>query len=354
MLAIRNSSGVHSESPFLLVRVHTDSGFIGIGEASCTPSWSGEDHTTAARHINETLAPALLGRDPFDVEALTREMNDLLAGNPFTKSALQMAFWDILGKAANLPLYRLWGGAVRKRIPLKFSISGGTPAEAVDIANWALETGFRTLKVKVGTGVDRDVARVSAVREAIGTNVRLGVDANGGWSVQEAIDAVNRMAELDLAFVEQPVRPENPEWMAEVRRSTSVPIIADESAFSLQQTVDLVRSGAADVFSVYAGKVDGLLGARKIASVAEGAGLCCTVGSNLELGVGSAAMIHLALATPGIDAESFPCDIIGPYYYEDSVLKETLPIRDGFAGRLEAPGLGVELDLDRVARYTVR
>jgi len=353
MLAIRHSGGMHAASPFLLVRVHTDAGIIGLGEASCTPFWSGEDHATAKHYIDDTLAPVLIGKDPRDIEPLSRTMDRLLAGNVFTKSALQMAFWDILGKEAGLPLYRLWGGLVRETVPLKFSISGASPTEAARIAGWAVEQGFKTVKVKVGGSADRDYERVLAVRLAIGTDVRLGVDANGGWSVREAISALRRMKELDLAFAEQPVPPDDPAWMTDVRRAVSLPIIADESAFSPAQAMALVRESAADVFSIYVGKVCGLAGARQMAAIAQAAGLVCTVGSNLELGVGSAAMIHLALSTPGIDAEAFPCDIIGPFYYEEDILTEPLPLHDGQAARLEKPGLGVDLDMEKVARFTV-
>lgn len=351
---IRHSGGTHRASPFLLVKFHTDCGIIGLGEASCTPSWSGEDSVTAAHFVDTVLAPALLGSDPRDIDKSGPLLDRLLTGNVFTKSAIQMALWDILGKAAGLPLYRLWGGAVRDSVPLKFSISGGEPDRAADIAEWAVGEGFRTVKVKVGTGVESDIARVKAVRNAIGPGVRLGVDANGGYSVREAIRAIRQMETLDIAFAEQPVAPDDPAWMAEVRRAIGIPVVADESVFNLAQAMGLVRAGAADVFSVYVGKGGGMAGARKIASVAEAAGIVCTVGSNLELGVGSAAMIHLALATAGIDAEAFPCDIIGPFYYEDDILAQPLPLRNGCAGVLERPGLGIDLDDAKVDHYRVR
>lgn len=353
-LAIRFSGGVHDASPFLLVKVHTDEGITGLGEASCTPLWSGEDHHTAAHFINGSLSPALIGQDPRDISNLNEQMDALLAGNVFTKSALEMAFWDILGKAAGLPLYRLLGGPIREEIPLKFSISGQTPAKAAEIAAWAVSHGFQTVKVKVGTTLEADIARVRAVREAVGPIVRLGVDANGGWSVREAIQAISRLEEFDIFFAEQPVSPTDVSWMADVRSQVHVPLIADESVFNLQQAMSVAKAGAADVFSVYVGKSGGISGARKMAAVAEAAGLVCTVGSNLELGMASAAMIHLALSTPGIDAEAFPCDIIGPLYYEEDLLTEALPIHGGKAGRLDRPGLGVELDDEKVAHYTVK
>lgn len=352
-LVIRSSQGAHDASPFLLVKVHTDTGLVGLGEASCTPLWSGEDHHTAAHFTRGTFGPVLIGEDPRDVSRLTHRIEGIVAGNVFTKSALEMACWDLLGKAAGLPLYRLLGGAVRTTVPTKFSISGQTPEKAAEIAAWAVGQGFRTVKVKVGSDPEADCARVGAVRAAIGPEVRLGVDANGGWSPRDAIRTIRRMEACDIFFAEQPVSAADVSWMADVRRAVGVPLIADESVFHLSQTLALARAGAADVFSIYVGKGGGLGGARKMATVAEAAGLTCTVGSNLELGVASAAMIHLALATPGIDPEAFPCDIIGPFYYEEDLLTEPLPIQGGRALSLERPGLGVELDDEKVARYRV-
>ncbi|MEO7146005.1 MAG: enolase C-terminal domain-like protein, partial [Bryobacteraceae bacterium] len=271
---------------------------------------------------------------------------------PFTKSGLEMALWDILGKALNLPLYRLLGGPVREFVPTKWSVSGLEPARAAEIAAWAVERGFRAMKVKVGIEPEQDIARVKAVRQAIGNEVRLGADANGGWSPRVAIQTIRRLTEQNIFFAEQPVAPLDVAWMRDVRRSVEVPIVADESVFRLQDAMALVRAEAADVFSIYVGK-GGIGPARKIAAVAEAAGLTCTIGSNLELGVASAAMVHLAMSTPGIGAEEFPCDIIGPLYYKDDVVAEPLPIAAGSARPNERPGLGVELDMDKVRHYRV-
>jgi L-alanine-DL-glutamate epimerase-like enolase superfamily enzyme len=280
-------------------------------------------------------------------------MGRVLAGNSFTKAGIEIALWDLLGKQAGLPLYRLLGGPVRDVVPTKFSVSGVEPERAAAIAVWAVEQGFRAMKVKVGIAPDEDVARVRAVRAAIGPEIRLGIDANGGWAPRTAVETIRRMAEFDLFFVEQPVAPLDVQWMADVRRRVSLPVMADESVGTAQDALALVRAGAADILSVYIGKGGGLGPARKVAALAEAAGLTCTVGSNLELGVASAAMIHLAIATPGIGAEEFPCDILGPFFYEAEILAEPLPIGGGWARPTDRPGLGVELDDAQVARYRV-
>lgn len=351
--AIRGSRGYHTISPFLLVKIHTDQGLTGLGEVSCTPNWSGEDQVTAAHYVRDFLAPLLQGEDPTEVERLTIQLHSGIASNPFTKSALEMALWDILGKSVGLPVYRLLGGPVRDFVTTKFSVSGLEPEKAAEIAAWAVSFGFRTMKVKVGLDPDQDVARVRAVREAIGPNIRLGVDANGGWSPRVAIQTIRRLYDYNIYFVEQPVPPLDVAWMADVRDHVQVPVMADESVYTPQDALALVRAGAADVLSAYVGK-GGIGPARKVAAVAEAAGLTCTVGSNLELGIGSAAMIHLAMATPGIGAEEFPCDIIGPLFYEDDILKEPLPIQGGEARPFERPGLGVELDEAKVEQYRVK
>jgi len=268
---------------------------------------------------------------------------------------VEIALWDILGKAAGLPVYRLLGGKVRETVPIKMSVSGLDPAGAAKLAEWAMSQKLRALKVKVGIEPEGDIARVKAVRAAIGPAIPLGVDANGGWSPRIAIRTIRRLVdECGIYFAEQPVPPLDVQWMADVRRNVPVPVMADESCYTLQDAMALARAGAADILSVYVGKGGGIGPARKIAAVAEAAGLTCTVGSNLELGVASAAMAHLATATTGIGAEEFPCDILGPLAYEEDLLVEPLEVRDGAVRAPDRPGLGVELDEAKLARYRVR
>jgi L-alanine-DL-glutamate epimerase-like enolase superfamily enzyme len=350
-LAIRGSLGAHTCSPFVLLKVRTDEGITGLGEVSCTPVWSGEDQVTAVHTIRSFLEPAILGEDPSAIERLTIKLRRAVAANPFTKSGIEMALWDILGKMAGLPLYKLLGGRVRDSVPIKLSISGAEPDRAARIAEWGMSKGFRAFKVKVGLDPDGDVARVAAVRSAIGPGIRLGVDANGGWTPRVAIQTIRRMYPFQIWFAEQPVPPLDISWMVDVRRQIEVPVMADESLYTLQDAMALARAGAADIFSVYVGKGGGIGPARKIAAVAEAAGLTCTIGSNLEMGIASAAMIHLGMATPGIGAEEFPCDILGHFFYEDELLAEPLPIGEGQARPHERPGLGVELDERKVEQY---
>src|SRR5690349_15517383 len=150
-LAIKSGrGGSHTTSPFLILKVHTDDGIIGLGEASCTPRWSGEDQFTAAHFIDEYFSPLLMGQDPTQIDACSKLFMPVVANNPFTKSAVEMALWDIAGKAARKPVYELLGGKCRDFVPTKFSISGRPPEQAAEIAKWAIDSGFSAMKVKVG------------------------------------------------------------------------------------------------------------------------------------------------------------------------------------------------------------
>lgn len=367
-LMIRGGRGLsHSVSPFLIVRVYTDDGRVGVGEVSCTPRWSGEDQVTAAHFVNEYFAPLLIGEEIDDVSRLNKKFVTAVAANYFTKAAVEMALWDIVGKSQGKPVWAIAGSREQgaggralawnsMSVRTKWSVSGVEPAKAAEIAKWAVAQGFSKMKVKVGIDPNGDVERVQAVRAAVGPSIKLGVDANGGWqSPQIAIETISRLFDQsDIYFAEQPVRAGDPAVLAEVRRNVPVPIIADESVYTLDDAKVLARAEAADVFSIYIGKAGGIGPAREIAGFAASVGIKCTIGSNLELGVGSAAMVHLALSAPAIDAETYPCDIIGPLYYEGDVLTESLPIGGGSARVHDRPGLGVELDDEKLERYRVR
>ncbi len=278
-LAIRGGRGLsHSVSPFLLVKIHTDEGIVGVGEASCTPRWSGEDQVTAAHFIDTYFAPVLNGEVVDEVERLSAIFRSAVAGNYFTKAAVEMALWDLVGKAQGKPVWEIARNRVQGAgstnsdpllrapcsapfsVPTKWSVSGVEPAKAAEIAVWAVAQGFSTMKVKVGIDPIGDVARVRAVRKAVGSEVKLGVDANGGWPTQQvAIETIWHLSdECDIYFVEQPMAAGDHGAMAEVRRNIRVPIIADESVYSLADAMMLARANAVDVLSIYVGKAGGI------------------------------------------------------------------------------------------------
>jgi L-alanine-DL-glutamate epimerase-like enolase superfamily enzyme len=359
-LAIKSGrGGSHSVSPFLLMKIHADDGVVGLGEVSCTPRWSGEDQVTAAHFINTYFAPLLIGeslREVPDIERLTTKFTFPVAGNLFTKAGVEMALWDLLGKALGKPVYELLDGKVLDFVPIKWSVSGVEPRKAAEIARWAAARGFTAMKVKVGIEPESDVARVRAVRHAVGPDIKLGVDANGGWPTTKiAVATIKRLRDAaNIAFAEQPVPAGDHEELAAVRRQIDVPVIADESLYTLSDARALVRAKACDVFSIYIGKAGGIGPAKAIADFALAQQIACTIGSNLELGIGSAAMLHLACSHRGITPDQYPCDIIGPLFYEDDILRQPFPLHSGRALPPNRPGLGVDLDDTKLEQYRVR
>jgi muconate cycloisomerase len=352
--------GWHDVSKYILVKIHTDEGIVGLGEAAVTPKWSGEDQTTAAHYVNNYFAPLLVGEDapqnPTQIETLTKKYTFPVAENYFTKGAIDMALYDIAGKASNKPVYELLGGKKRDVVHTKWSVSAQPPPRPAEIAKWAYAQGFRKMKVKVGVDPESDIERVRSVREAVGPEVKLGVDANGGWVAPDiAIPTIQRLREFNIYFAEQPVNEGDIEGMAEVRRAIGdLPIVADESLYTLSDAKALAARNACDVFSIYIGKAGGIGPAKAIADFAHQAGITCVIGSNLELGVGSAAMIHLALAHAAFVPEKFPSDIIGPFFFEDDILNPPLPLKPGEARVFDKPGLGINLDEEKIERYRNR
>jgi muconate cycloisomerase len=349
----RTAHGEHVVSPYVVICVHTSEGLVGLGEATVAPRWSGETARGCIAAIEELIAPALLGMDPGDITRIRRRMTEEIKLNPFTRAAVEMALWDLAGKAAGVPLYRLLGGKVRETVPIRMVIGAFDVGTARAMAEKFLNGGARCLKVKVGLDPAEDVRRVSAVRDVAGPAIPITIDANCGWTAAAARWALRRIEPLDLLLAEQPIPPGDPEALAELRRDVPVRILADESVFTAQDAWQLSLHRAADLVSVYPGKHGGVADTIEVVHVAKAGGLRAAMGSNLELGIASAAMLHLAVALPEIDSESFPGDIIGPLYHEADLLEEPLPIGLDMARVPDRPGLGVSLDAAQLARYRV-
>ena len=350
-LTTKTAHGEHIDSPYVIVRVHTDEGLVGLGEATLSPRWSGETSPGCVAAIEHLLDPALQGADPQDVGACLERINRAITLNPFTKAAVEMALWDIAGKAAGLPVYRLLGGKVRETLPMKMVVGAFDTPRAVALAKRFLDWGVKHLKVKVGLNPAQDLERVQAVRELAGPNITLGIDANCGWSLPTARRMLRAMEAYDLSFAEQPVGTGDPHDLAQLRRETSIPIMADESVFTLSDAWALTSCRAADILSIYPGKHGGILPALSIANVAQAAGITCSMGSNLELGIATAAMLHLGAASPGINSQTYPGDFLGPLYHEADMITRPLGLGPEVAVVPEGPGLGVELDEDQLEKW---
>lgn len=345
--------GDYHTSDYVIVRVHTDQGITGLGEATVSALWSGETSASARAAIDGLIGPALVGQDPTRLTALRQRVDFLIKLNPFTKAAVEMALWDICGKALGVPVHQLLGGKLRDVIPTKMMIGAFEPARARALAETFLSWGFRCLKVKVGLDPAGDIARVAAVREAAGPDIPIAIDANCGWDIATARTTLRQLERFNLLVAEQPIGTGDVDSLALLRSSIGIPIMADESVFTLADAWNVLRAHAADVISVYPGKNGGIAASVEIAHVARAAGIVCHVGSNLELGIGSAAMLHLAAAVANIDSATYPADILGPHYHEADLITEPLSLGPEGARVPDGPGLGVSLDEEALGRFRV-
>ncbi len=217
-MVTKTAHGDHHTSDYVIVRVHTDEGLVGLGEATVSALWSGETSKSCVAAIDDLIGPALVGADPTQITAIRKQMDFLIKLNPFTKAAVEMALWDIAGKALGVPVYQLLGGKVRDVIPTKMMIGAFDLPRVRSLAEQFLSWGVRCLKVKVGLDLAGDLARVrGGPRAWPGPDVPITVDANCGWNVTTARVALERLRPFNLLVAEQPIAPGDTEAMASLR-----------------------------------------------------------------------------------------------------------------------------------------
>jgi L-alanine-DL-glutamate epimerase-like enolase superfamily enzyme len=337
-------------SPFTVVRLRTREGVVGYGES-----------VTRARSLHRVLTDHLLdavvGHDAFDVLGLHRRVDEIETlvterrehWSPI-RAALDMASYDLQGKWLGLPVHRLLGGAQRDRVETVKNVGVGTPQEAAETARRYADVGYRLIKVRVGRDPALDLARLAAVREAVPDGVRIRVDANEAWDAVTAIRQIDRMSAFGLESAEQPCKHWDLAGSARVAAATNVPIVADESVWSLGDAANLLRAGAADVLHLYLGKSGGIYPAMQTIATAEALGGAVTIGERVPLGISEAAHLHVAAATRRLD---YPCAL--SYDLNESNLLTSPTPRDG--AHLLVPdgsGLGVEVDTDKLEFYRLR
>jgi muconate cycloisomerase len=353
---------------YVIVRVETDEGVSGFGEATVLLQWGGdygryfgESPQTTVHMVEDVLGPALTGEDPTAIERVHERMNRSVKGYPYAKSAIDCALHDIKGKALGAPVYQLLGGLARREVPIAHSLGILDLDTMRSEAATAVEDGIRTVKIKIGLDPDRDVQAVAEVRKVVGDDISLVVDANQGYAHPKvAIRTLRRIEEHGITYAEQPV--EGLERMAQVARAVDIPIMADESAWNARDILEIAQLGAADVISLYTTKPGGLLPAKKAAAVAEAAGFPCNVNGSAETGVGNAANLHLAAST-AVVTESCVIPIttlrgreqtkVAGVFYTDDLLTEPFEYRDGSLVVPDGPGLGIELDEEKLEHYRV-
>ena len=343
------ASGEMAVREGVILQMNTSDGITGLGEGSPLPAFGG-GMVADVLDVLRDRAPALIGADLAEVPGIVAAFPRDRSGAVAASCALDVAAWDALGRSRGVRVARLLGGGVTPTVPVNATIGAQTVEAAVRAARDAVDAGFRTVKLKVGVAGSpgAEAERVAAVREAIGPEIGLRLDANGAWSEDEAIETIRRLDRYRPQYIEQPVPAGDPAALARVRHVVMTPVVADEAVTDLAAVKALIGAAAADVLIVKPMAVGGLEPARTIVELGTLTGLRVIVTTMIDTGIGAAAALHLAATLP----RPIPaCGLAtGPLLATD-LLVGPLLMSDGEMNLPAGPGLGVALDEARLARY---
>jgi L-Ala-D/L-Glu epimerase / N-acetyl-D-glutamate racemase len=337
------TGGIRESASGLILEIETDEGIVGVGEAP------GPTLPVIQTIVERELSQFLIGEDPLRLEWLLHRMEEYSRNwasiAAYAIAGIEMALLDIKGKALGVPVAELLGGMCRTSVPVIGYLFIDEPEANADKAAAFVEAGHTELKLKVGRDLSQDFDTIAAIRDRVGMDVKLRIDANMNWSVPAAIKWIRALEQFDLQFVEQPGPDFDLEGMAAVRRAVATPIAADESCTTVRSALALIEADACDVFVVYPSEAGGLTRAAQIGALAAAAGKWCVIGSWAELGVATTANAHLVAASPNFP---FASDTHYPLQLRD-VLDEPVAIEGGHIAVSSSPGLGVTLDPEAVA-----
>jgi muconate cycloisomerase len=353
---------------YVVVKVRLNNGVVGWGETQTIRSWGGDDGTrygetarTAVAIIEDCIGPALDGVDVREIQYVHAAMDRGVRGHPYAKAAIDVALLDAVGHTFDLPVYQLLGGRVREVVPLAHSIGLMEIAQAAEEAAQVVAEGVGTIKIKIGIDPERDVAVVREVRNAIGPKPRIRVDANQGYRAwPEALAALQRIGAYDIAYAEQPV--DGIEQMAEISARCDIPLMAEESAWTERDVVRIATAKAAQYLSVYYTMEGGVWRAMRLLTVAGAHRMIADINGSAEMGIGNAANLHLAAASPEIalpgtipvtsTADTVRTQVAGRHYLDD-IIQQPFVYADGCLQVPDGPGLGIEVDERKLKKYAV-
>lgn len=322
----------------VIVLIHTDTGATGYGEAPPTGVVTGDTTGGIIDAIRTHLAPLLIGRSVDAFEDLVRDVQKALVHNSSAKAAVDMALYDLYGQLWNIPVHKLLGGA-RSGIVTDITISVNDPEEMARDARDAVRRGYDTLKIKVGVDPSLDVARLTAIREVTGKDIRIRIDANQAWKPREAVRILAQMADrgLDIELVEQPVAAADIDGLAYVTRESDIPVLADEAIFSPADALRIMQLHAADMVNIKLMKCGGLYPAQQIVAAAEVYGMECMIGCMLEAKISVNAAVALACAKKAITR----IDLDGPVLCREDPIEGGAVFAEKNITASDAPGLGI-------------
>lgn len=325
---------------YALLKISTDDGLLGLGEASPDPEVTGETQSIVIAALRQ-ISGLLVGRHPFDIESILSTCRAIIPNAPAALAAIDMALYDLMGQALGVPLYQLLGGKSRPAIALYPVIPLDEPLVMADMSAKFAQMGADTLKVKLGSSPDLDLLRLREIRGAVGDAVKLRLDINQGWrDASTALSAIRSLEGFHIEWIEQPVAANDLAGLAAVSAATDIPIMADESCHTAADAFKVACLGAADMLNIKLMKCGGLYQAAHMLAVAEAAGLPCILGSMGESSIGSAAGLHFVTAHASIVA----CELIGPLFItNDPACGYPVDGQTFQAAPSARPGLGVTL-----------
>lgn len=342
-----------NQQAYLIVKLETGEGAIGIGEGVSPggPWWSGEAIETQQAMIEHHFLPALQELGAVSLPTVVQHLDAVAYDNHFAKAAVEMALFDALGRQLGLPVSTLLGGGpARDRIPVRWAVGAADIESIVQEVQERFDQGHTALKLKMGAvNPDEDVERVAAVIDALGPDVDYLVDPNASWPLETARWVIDKLETLGVSFVEQPIRRDDLEGLAHLTaRATRISLIADESVCTPSDALRATRTRTCDGVAVKVAKAGGLLRGLAVGQIATATGLGCYGGTALESPIGTAASAHLFAALPQLD---LGCELVGPLLLADEILVEPLEYERGDLVVPQGPGLGVEVDWDKVAEF---
>ena len=334
-----------------IVRITAGGGIAGLGNIDPTPGYSKEQTPEHLEVLRGKLAPLLIGMDATNVHAVLAKIEPAVKGFLDSKAAIEMACVDLAARIANLPVHAYLGGAVKELLLFNAWIGILPPDEAAkETLGWK-NKGFRSAKIKVGGNIEADRDRVKAVREAVGPDFQLRIDANAGYDADTSIKLARMVAPFKLQLFEQPVPDHDIPGMARVRKEANavgVPIMADESVLDHASLIRIIRADAADIVKVKVMKQGGFLNTRRMIATAEAAGIRCVVGHGFGLGINTMAEIMLAATSSNV-IDGLEC--VGPLKTADDIVTHKLDLSSGRLALPGGPGLGVTLDDAKIEKY---
>ncbi|MGH7313513.1 MAG: mandelate racemase/muconate lactonizing enzyme family protein [Candidatus Rokuibacteriota bacterium] len=346
---IRGVHGTTTVQRSVLVRVTTDAGVEGWGNVDPTPGYSRvtavDIHDTVAR-----LAPALVGADPGNLHRALAIMDGQAADSFEAKAAIEMALLDVKGRALDVPVHSLLGGALTREVTLNAWIGTVPPGQAAHEATEWRRRGFTTAKIKVAGAGDEGIARVAAVRAAVGDRMALRVDFNESLTLAESVPYIRRLQPYALTLVEQPIARADIAGLAEIRRAIDIPLMADESVTGPASLFDIIRREAADIVKVKVMKQGGLGRTRQMIECAAAAGLRVVIGHGFGLTLSTLAEAAVAATS---DAVLPGCEAVGPLKMAGDVVGDPVRLDGGVIRLTDRPGLGATIDPDALKRYRV-